>query len=112
MAGGSAGGPLMLPVVVPFGRWPVAPTVTVSTLLDDPDRPGVTRWGSSGRCRDCHRRCRNLRDGRGPKCWARLNGQRRRTGGLARTPVPRPADQDGPDLIDLLTERTELIHAQ
>lgn len=97
----------MLPLVAPFGRWP-AETITVRTLLDDPDRPKASAWPRMpdayadipGRCRRCHRSAEHLsREGLGSTCARRDRPDRAH---LARR--PRMTGQDGPDLIDVLAE--------
>lgn len=102
----------MLPLVVPFGRPASGSVVTVATVLDDPGRP--TRPATPAgmvprvprRCRHCHRRVRGLlRDGLGPKCWARLNQRPRMLASPVFSPRRRAAvDHQSPDLLDLLTD--------
>lgn len=104
---------MTLPVVVACSRWARGPVVTVSTILDAPGRPGAAFWAyrrrepPPGRCRDCRRPVVRtpLRQGLGPKCWAKANMQPRRSARPATTPRAAPGGgHEGPDLLDLLAE--------
>lgn len=105
MAGGMAGGSLTLPVVVDFGRWPVGSVVTVSTVLDDPDRPAATPRPAQP---DYLTRPARpvVRDADGSTCARLVNPDR---AVLARR--PRTSAHDGPDLLDLLNSTPGDLHA-
>jgi hypothetical protein len=91
--------PLVVPERVPRRLLAARPTITVSTILDAPDR--------LLRCRGCRRRVRRaaLVAGYGPKC-ARARGLTGRPSmrppRAAAVPARRWPGWVGPDLLDLL----------